>query len=336
MKNPALLLQQNGTLRLTPTPSNRATPRKHFAGWPAASCLGLILQLLALPPNAEAQPFVDDFNDGNDTEWAHYDPISTSPLGGTYVHYSFPNGAYRIQADASPAPADLGPARGASLRPSTNYTDFYVAVDVVAWNATLPQAFGLLAHVTNQRLGSTLGYAFTYQEIDQNISIAKITNEEGNDISGTSKPVTLDPAKSYRFVFIGKGANLEGRVYELPDTRHPIATTSTTDSTYPDGINGLLVFDNSATASSTADATFDNYFALDVEPPELTLALLPFDELGVSWSSDATGFLLKSSSIVSSANWTPIPADQIRTEGNRFVYITTFLPENTFFRLVRP
>lgn len=335
MKNPALPLQQNGTIRLAAIPSNPATPRKHFAGWPAASCLGLILPLLALTPNAEAQPFVDDFNDGNDTGWIHYDPIATALGGGTFVHYSFPNGAYRIQADVSPAPAQLGPARGASLR-STSYTDFYVAADVVAWNAALQQAFGPLARVTNPGPGTTLGYAFTYQEIDHNISIAKITNEEGNDISGTSKPVTLDPAKSYRFVFIGKGANLEGRVYELPDTRHPIATTSTTDSTYPDGINGLLVFDNSATASSTADATFDNYFALDVEPPELTLALLPFDELGVSWSSDATGFLLQSSSIVSSANWTPIPAGAIITQGNRFVYITTFLPENTFFRLVRP
>lgn len=334
MKNPALPLQQNGTIRPTALPTQPAAPRRHFPGWPVAAGLSLLLQLLALPPDLEAQPFVDDFNDGNDTGWSRYDPLG-GVAGIPFVHYSFPNGAYRIQADASPNPA-YGPGRGASLRSSTTYTDFYVAVDVVAWNATLPQAFGLLAHVTNPGLGTTLGYAFTYQEVDHNISIAKITGEDGSDISGTSKPITLDPAKSYRFVFIGKGASLEGRVYELPDTRHPIASTGAMEASYPDGINGLLVYDNSSPKNSTGDATFDNYFALDVEPPALTLTLLPFDELGVSWPGDTTGFLLQSSSVVPSTTWTTIPADQIRTEAGRFIYVTSFQPGNIFFRLLRP
>jgi hypothetical protein len=296
--------------------------------------LSLLLALLILPSIGAAQPFADDFNDGNDNGWTRYDPLG-GVAGVPFVHYSFPNGAYRIQADASPNAA-YGPGRGASLRVSTTYTDFYEAADIVAWNSTLPQAFGLLAHVTNPGLGSTLGYAFTYQEVDHNISIAKITGEDGKDISGTSKPVTLDPAKSYRFVFIGKGANLEGRVYELPDTRHAIATTSTTESSYPNGINGLLVYDNSSAKDSTADATFDNFLALDIEPPELTLAVGTFGELQVSWTSDSTAFQLQQASTVPSTNWITIPPGEIFTQGNQSTYTTEFQPTNTFFRLLRP
>jgi hypothetical protein len=307
----------------------------HFARRPAVACLGLVLQLIALPQIAEAQPFADDFNDGNDAGWTHYDPIAAALGGGTFVHYSFPNGAYRIQADASPMPEKLGPARGASLR-STTFTDFYVAVDVVAWNDSLRQVFGPLARVTDIGPGTTDGYAFSYQAGDQSISIATITDEDGNDISGTSKDLTLDPAKSYRLVFIGKGASLEGRVYELPDTRNPIAVTTATEGTYPSGISGLLVFHDPPPGTSTADATFDNYFELDVEPPVLTLTPLFFGDLEVTWPSDATGFQLQTSSVVSSADWTTIPPSSITTRDNLFVYLSSFQAENTFFRLVRP
>ena len=335
MKNLTRPLQRNESLRLMSITSTPIPPRAVCTVGPVALCLGLILQLIALPPNAEAQFFADDFNDGNDAGWNHYDPIAAALGGGSFAHFSFPNGAYRIQADASPAPAQLGPGRAASLRP-TSYTNFYVAMDVVAWNNALHQVFGPLARVTNPGPGSTLGYAFTYQPGAHSISIAKITNEDGNDLSGTSKPLTLDPAKTYRLAFIGKGASLEGRVYELPDTRHPIATTSATDSSYTGGINGILVYHDPPPGTEGADATFDNYLESDVEPPVLTMELLPFDEYQISWPADATGFLLQTSTVVPSTNWTTIPAGAYIPQGNQLTYTTTHLPENTFFRLVRP
>jgi len=38
----------------------------------------------------------------------------------------------------------------------------------------------------NIGLGSTTGYVFTYQEIDHDVSISKITNEAANDLPATA------------------------------------------------------------------------------------------------------------------------------------------------------
>jgi hypothetical protein len=67
----------------------------------------------------------------------------------------------------------------------------------------------------------------------------------------------------YRLVFTGDDAGLlVGNVYELGNPAAPLATISATDTTYASGFNGLFVFDNTASPStSPADATFDNYFA---------------------------------------------------------------------------
>ena len=300
-----------------------------------AIALGAALSLCAQSSAWAAPLFADDFNDGNDNGWNHYDPIAAAVGGGTFVHYSFPNGGYRIVADPSPLPAVAGPGRGAGLR-SEIYTNFYIAVDVVGWDDSLVQAFGPLARVTNPGPGSTLGYAFTYQCAEHTISIAKITNEEGNDLSGTSKAANLDPAKRYRFVFIGKGSALEGRVYELPDTRNPIAITTAGDATYTTGITGLLVYNNPPPGTGGGDATFDNYFSLDVEPPVLTITPNAFGDLEITWPIEVEGFQLQSANAIPSSNWETIPGDFITTRPGSYVYTATPEPTNAFFRLVRP
>src|SRR5207249_1353397 len=124
---------------------------------------------------------------------------------------------------------------------------------------SLDQAFGILARIGNVGLGTTTGYVFTYQEIDHDVSISRITSEAGHDLSGTSKSITLYRTNHYRLVFTGTGTSLEGRVYQLPDTTTPLITTKGIDSTYASGQAGLLVYDNSSLGNSTADATFDNF-----------------------------------------------------------------------------
>src|SRR5262245_17476741 len=88
------------------------------------SRLGLMtVTLLALGSAASsmAQYVTDDFNDGNDNGWTHYDPVGliVASVTGTYVPYAswtLTNGAYRIRAVPSPAPDQTGPARSGSLR----------------------------------------------------------------------------------------------------------------------------------------------------------------------------------------------------------------------------
>jgi hypothetical protein len=241
--------------------------------------------------NALAQS--DDFNDGNDTSpvaWMHYDGINTIFGAGPQDTWTFPNGnSYRLQASASSDPGTTGPARVSSF-PANNYSDFYIAADVVNWDNTYSQAIGLLARAGNFGtfgFPTARGYMFTYVngavtgETDNFIEIARLQNDsQTRGIPGSSGAtaelhgVTLDPSNKYRFVFIGKGTHLEGRVYQLPDVHTPIAVVSANtagDSVqHTSGRCGVFAF-NVADASSLdfagpVDVTFDNYFAASNAP----------------------------------------------------------------------
>src|SRR4051794_16808059 len=126
--------------------------------------LALLVAAVTLPFALKAQIVSDDFSDGNDTAnpaWTHNQPLSGFGSGGTWT---FPGGnSYRIQAATpSPSPGTLGPARVASILPNV-YSKFYLSVDVLDWDDTLDQAFGILARLENIGLGTTTGYVFTYQ-----------------------------------------------------------------------------------------------------------------------------------------------------------------------------
>lgn len=168
---------------------------------------------IALTPACLGQS--DDFDDGNDTGWTRYDPLGTVGLGpqGTYT---FPNGGYRIQASRNPLiPTDAGPARAGGYRPN-NYTDFYISADIVNWDESLDQAIGLLARMTQLGLGTTDGYALTYQVPDHDIDITRFTDEGGGpngeltSIPLSSEDITMMPGRSYRYVWIGKGSDFTG------------------------------------------------------------------------------------------------------------------------------
>ena len=71
-------------------------------------------------------------------------------------------------------------------------------------------------------------------------------------------------------------------------------TIQGTDTIYPSGQNGMVVFDNSGGQNMT-DATFDNFYATDVEPPRILMEDIFFGDYRLSWPADATGFGLESS-----------------------------------------
>jgi hypothetical protein len=241
------------------------------------------LAALFLPAIA-ARAQSDDFNDGNDTGWTHYSPLGSFGGGGTF---SFPNGGYRIQAPASPSRASLGPGRAGSFLTNNTYSQFYVSVDLVDWDNTRDQAFGILARTTNMGLGTTNGYAFTYATDGPSIDISKVTGEQASNL-GTAV-VTLDPAKDYRRIFEGTGASLSGRVYDLANLGTPVAVATASDATYASGVNGLFVFDNGAAGTDApSDATFDNFSAATAVP-EPALAVLPLLTLAATAASRRRG-----------------------------------------------
>jgi len=249
--------------------------------------------LVALSWHGHVLAQSDDFNDGNDTApvaWTHYDGISTIFGAPPQDTWTFPNGdSYRLQASASASPGTTGPARVSSFPPN-NYTDFYSEVDVVNWDNTYSQAIGLLG-----RAGSfgtfgfpnTRGYMFIYVNgavsagTDNYIAIARLQNDSQtrgiHGSSGTTAEahgITLDPSSKYRFVFIGKGTHLEGRIYQLPDVHTPIAVVSANTAgdsiQHSSGQCGLFAFNVadglSIDFAGPADVTFDNYVAASDAP----------------------------------------------------------------------
>ena len=235
-------------------------------------------------------------------------------------------------------------ARAGSVREDVTYTDFYIAVDVVNWDNTIRQAFGILGRVNTPGLGQTTGYAFTYErgsgvtETSGDLDISRIDGESPTGLSTGASAIHFDPAKDYRLVFIGKGSTLEGRVYKLPDTTTPVIVISGSDSTYPSGFGGLVIYDNSGSAGPISpDATFDNYLALDVEPPRLTVERQPFDEVQLSWPADAAGFVLQGTPSLSTIPivWSDITDNIFEIDGQK-VHTESSGSGNGFFRLKRP
>src|SRR5437870_5732111 len=158
----------------------------------------LIALAVAMAFSCSVRAQSDNFDDGDDTvnpAWTHYDPIGD--LTGTpNGSWTFPgSNTYRLQASADLVGA--GPGRIASTLTNV-YSDFYTTVDVVDWDDTLDQAFGILARLENVGLGTTIGYVFTYQELAHKVSISVITNEAATDLPATSTSVTLFRTNAYR------------------------------------------------------------------------------------------------------------------------------------------
>ena len=229
--------------------------------------------------------------------------------------FTFPQGGYRIQTvSPSPAPAALGNGRTGSLR-ATSYTNFYLSVDLVDWDDSFPQAAGLLARIGAPGLGTTTGYALTYSNDrgpdDGVLDITKITGEIPDDVPTSGNDhYRLVPGRKYRLVFIGQGTRLEGRLYELPDTVHPLRTIIGFDSTWTSGVSGLIVYDNSDLADNLTDATFDNFVSHDIEPPRLEISGPDtFGDITLSWPASYldAGFKLEWATSPASPTWNVIP-----------------------------
>jgi hypothetical protein len=232
---------------------------------PSRLALPVAAALVALlSPPAPAQVFTDNFNSGTDAGWTHYQPLQPLGAGGTW---SFPGGnTYRIQAAHTPSLGTLGPGRAGSVRTNLTYTDFNLGVDVVNWDNTVPQSFGLAARLSNIGLGTTNGYLF-FVDSTGGLDIYRVDGEVTHSIA--SDPLSLLAGASYRFTFRGVGGTFTGQVFDLANPTVPLATVTNAapDTAYASGSPGLVVAENTSGPISGADATFDNFSASPVPEP---------------------------------------------------------------------
>jgi len=290
----------------------------------------------ALPPTV-----IDNFNDGNDTSpaWVHYDPLSDPFFAISNSTFSVTGGVYHIYTPA-PEITAYGPARAGSFLAGLHYTDFYVSADLVDFDDTVRQAFGLAARVGTPGMQTTTGYTFTWEpggdtlpnttggDLDISVLVGELPVKQIETAPGG---LHLTRGKSYRFVFMGSGTNFEGQVYELPDTANPLIRlpANDPDNTYASGLVGLVVASESS-ITAWGDAIFDNFLVTTGEP-RLTVNKAG-SSVVLTWPF--IHYRLQSSPSLSSPVWTDVSTGIVNAGGG-FSY--TLAPTDTeFFRLVYP
>ena len=229
---------------------------------------------LALSIGLRAQS--DNFDAGTlSTKWTYYDTGtigSAAGVPGLGATYSFPsdgNGGHAFRIQCPPhAPYDaeygLGPARSLVFRTDVVYSNrFSLAVDVIAWNNGIDQAFGPVWFIQNPGPGTTAGYVLTFEPIGGNeVRISRIDDEAGTAV-GLTGTVILDPTQRYRFLATSHdGSTFLGQVFNTNDLINPVAGAVASDATYTGGLMGLLSYDATSTSTVGADVTFDNYDAV--------------------------------------------------------------------------
>ncbi len=244
-------------------------------GW---LCAFAVAALIVSAPARVHADISYNFNNGNDDGLTRYDPLATYGSGSTFT---FPvvgpgNDAYQLTSGPSADPSLLGPSRVGAVDRGATFTDFRESVDIVGWNASLDQGFGLVARATNIGLGTSDAYYLHYNpqtaDVTSGLDIDRIDNESVATSAFTSLN-PLDPTVGYRLVFTGVGATLTGQIFALSDLDDPLATVTLTDSTYQSGYSGLLTTGLLGVTNTGVDATFDNFNAQSVpEPPSLVMA----------------------------------------------------------------
>lgn len=258
----------------------------------------------------------DDFNDGDDAGWTHIDPIRTYIFATTGADmpqntFTVVDGKYRLQCAPTPDP-QLGQGRVLSVRSET-YSNFHISADLWDWDPAVTNAIGLIGRCGTPGPQTTSGYVFGYVSGLNYLDLVRLQNESTKKIAdNVIVPITLTPGKGYRMTLTGKGAELTGRLYELPDVDNAIAELKVTDSIYTEGNGGLVVFPLGASVLGAGDATFDNFAATDRERPRLVAKIGDFGERLVSWLTyEGEGFTLQGATTLGpDAVWTDI-ADNI-------------------------
>ena len=166
-----------------------------------------------------------DFNNQSDAGLTRINPLAgvAGQPGGSFTFPLLAPGNFGYELASPGVPSALvpviGQARLYSFDTAVSLTNFSTSADIVGWNDTLGEAFGVGGRTSNLGLGTSDGYVALYLTKAGEggntglLVIERITNEIATDISDTA--VTLDPTQSYQMSFTGVGANLSASLFDL-------------------------------------------------------------------------------------------------------------------------
>jgi hypothetical protein len=236
-----------------------------------------LLALLALPADVCSQS--DNFDSYANVAQFTAAGWKLSALSPALVTTTFPatgkGKAVRVQANPVPGTA---PAIGMWYR-TNEYTDFFVAIDVVDWPGTdKNQAMVLFGRLTDGNTGTVpanLNPA-NAQGMICNYDASQYGEKAGDRRQGQFQinrvspgfatttlavtEITFIPGRSYRILLTGHGSAFTAQAYDLFDLTAPLVTLTADDPSYTTGACGFLAFSRQGN-TGTADATFDNYSA---------------------------------------------------------------------------
>jgi hypothetical protein len=295
-------------------------------GWSFVLSFFITCTALAVPP------FSDDFDDGNDVGWIHYEPLAGLAAGGVGT-WSFPTGAYRLQATAAVLPAQTGPARVGGY-PTNIFTEFEVRMDLAHWPTNLDQLFGVTSRIIQPGRGTTDGYAFAFEtrfgrSPTGRLQILRLLNEGSSVLAFAD--LNLIPGNRYRFIFTGLLSQLKGQLFDLTNAATPVTTLMATDATYTSGYCGLFVYDSGTGGNHPVDFTVDN-FGAGPAAPKLNITIDgPTETVFVTWPSWGASFVLESSTDL--VTWDPVDFDVV-LNGDVFEHTGNTFHQRHFYRLV--
>jgi hypothetical protein len=244
----------------------------------------VVLLAPALPIAGARADVLFTFNNQSDAGLTRFNPLAgvAGQPGGTFMFPQLAAGNYGYELASPGVPSALVPAIGQarlySFDTGVSLINFSTSADIVHWNDTLGQAFGVGGRASNLGLGTSDGYGAFYVTKAGNdgntgtLLIDSFTNENVTTLQQVN--VTLDPSKSYRILFTGVGANLTASLFDLSSQTVPVATVTANDSTYTSGFSGVIASANLGTPTSAVDVTFDNLLiaAAVPEPSPFVLA----------------------------------------------------------------
>lgn len=261
-------------------PINNKTRMKNSCLIRQIALAALLSASLAVPFRASAETDTfDTYTDFASFTNAGWVLSQIGPVATTFPEMATGRG---LRLQALPL-ADRAPAVGICYR-TTEYTDFYIGVDLVGW-ADTNQSIALLARgsIVDDPSG-TSGYLLNYNvtalgdtpdsprqgELQITVLAPDFTTEQL-----AIGEITFEPGRPYRIVFTGVGSHFTARVYDLFDLTKPLIQMEANDADqhYTNGVCGLMTFSRDDIVGTT-DVTLDNYEIATYDPNPATAPAL--------------------------------------------------------------
>ncbi|MCS7089519.1 MAG: hypothetical protein NZM03_02165 [Limisphaera sp.] len=214
-------------------------------------------------------------------------------LNPSLVSTTFPmhEGGRALRLRANPVPG-AAPAVGMWYR-TNEYTDFFVAIDLVDWPGTdKNQAMVLFGHLTDANTGTVhpninpaaaQGVICNYDasQFGENPADRRQGQFQINVVNAgfatrtlAVAEVTLQPGRGYRITFRGSSGHYVAKVYDHHDLTRPLAVLEAMDFTFSSGACGFVGFSRQNNVG-TVDATFDNFYCGPDDPHASVAPVLP-------------------------------------------------------------